>query len=161
MAMTANGYIAKENDETPWPEEEWNSFRKIARDIGSIVIGRRTYEIMLDKKEIDKLDKIKVIVVTSKNIADKNIIFANSIEEALKIAKKQGFDKVLLAGGSKLNSSFIKENLIDEIYLDIEPILFGKGIKLFSDSDFEANLELLETKKLSKNEIQLHYKIKK
>jgi len=70
-------------------------------------------------------------------------------------------DEVVVAGGGKLNASFLKEGLVDEIYLDVEPIAFGKGIKLFDDEDFEVNLELIEVNKISQNEIQLHYKVKK
>ena len=51
------------------------------------------------------------------------------------------------------------ENLIDELYLDVEPIVFGTGIRLFKEEDFEAKLKLVETKKLSANEMQLHYEV--
>ena len=64
-------------------------------------------------------------------------------------------------GGGTLNTSFMAENLIDEIYLDVEPIVFGKGIRLFKENDFEAKLKLLEIKKLSNDEIQLHYQVLK
>jgi len=53
------------------------------------------------------------------------------------------------------------EKLIDEIYIDVEPRVFGRGIPLFNGNDFDANLKLLETKKLSDNEIQLHYQVLK
>ena len=79
----------------------------------------------------------------------------------MSILEKHGFKKILVGGGGKINSSFMKEGLVDEIIIQIEPLIFGKGIKLFADEDFEAKLKLLETKMLSKNEIQLHYKVKK
>ena len=55
----------------------------------------------------------------------------------------------------------MKENLIDEIILDVEPLIFGKGIKLFSEGNFEAKLELLEVRKISDNVVQLRYKVKR
>ena len=84
-----------------------------------------------------------------------------SPKDALDILKKDKFSKALVAGGGTLNTSFIKENLVDEIIIDVEPKILGKGIKLFSDDDFESNLELIRTKKLSNNEIQLRYKVLK
>lgn len=60
-----------------------------------------------------------------------------------------------------MNASFIAAGLIDEIFLDVEPHLFGKGIKLFEGKNFEAKLKLLGVKKISKNEVQLHYKVLK
>jgi dihydrofolate reductase len=55
----------------------------------------------------------------------------------------------------------LAENLVDEIYLDIEPIAFGSGIPLFRDKDFECKLKLLGQKNISDNEIQLHYAVLK
>ena len=75
--------------------------------------------------------------------------------------KGKGFTSALVGGGGKLNASFMKENLVDEIYLDVEPVVLGKGVKLFDDGEFEKSLELLVIKKISKDEIQLHYKVKK
>lgn len=64
-----------------------------------------------------------------------------------------------MAGDGALNASFMLENLVDEIYLDIEPIVFGRGIKVFAENDFEMKLRLIETKKLSNDETQLHYQV--
>ena len=163
MAMTVNGYVAKENDETPWSDEEWLSFSKFVKEIGNIVIGRNTYEIMKSNEEFEKIGNPFTVVVSKRNIAhnSKNFCFCQSPREALEILEEKGFDKVLVTGGGMLNSSFMKENLVDEIILDVEPLIFGRGIKLFSDNDFEAKLELIETKNLSKNTIQLHYRVLK
>jgi dihydrofolate reductase len=168
MAITANGLIAKENDDTSWvTETEWKSFSGMIKKIGNMIIGRRTYEIMIKNDEFNrsKLNKIKTVVMTSDaslKVRNPKFIFtANSPQEALDILKNQGFKDIMICGGGRLNSSFMKENLVDELYLDIEPLIFGKGIKLFSDTDFESKLKLIGIKKLSKDEIQLHYRIVK
>ena len=162
MAATVNGYIAKENDETPWSDAVWDSYYKITKGFKAIILGRRTYEIMKEINEFEKIGNPFTVVVSKEDFAhDSNFAIARSPKEALKILEEKGFDKVLIAGGGMLNSSFMKEHLIDEIILDVEPLVFGKGIKLFSDNDFDATLELMETKNLSKNTIQLHYKVLK
>ena len=73
--------------------------------------------------------------------------------------EEKGFSNVFIAGGGQINSSFVKEGLIDEIYLDVEPLVFGKGIKVFAEADFEFELKLLEVNKLNTDTVQLHYKI--
>ncbi len=163
MAMTVNGMIAKENDETPWSDAEWASFAKIVKQFKNLVIGRRTYEIMKSDKDLfSKIGNPFVVVVTSqKSKASKNLAFAKSPKEALSVVKEKGFSAALLGCGAHLNAAFAKENLIDEIILDVEPMFFGKGIKLFADADFEVKLKLLEVRKLSKDELQLHYKVLK
>lgn len=169
MAITPNGMIAKEGDDTSWvTETEWESFSGMIKKYGNMIIGRRTYEIMLrnDEFNISNLNEIKTAVVAqeeeSVKIHNPQFVFrAKSPKEAIDVLCAQGFETIMVCGGGGLNASFMKENLIDEIYLDVEPIVFGKGIRLFAEADFEANLELIETKKLSPNEIQLHYRVLK
>jgi len=102
------------------------------------------------------------VVISKQKIKEvsPNFVFVNSAKDALKVLEEMGFGKVLIAGGAMINTLFLKEDLIDEMYLDIEPFIFGNGIKLFQDGDFEKNLNLLEVKTLSKNTIQLYYEIK-
>ena len=157
--MTANGYIAKENGETPWSVEEWKSFSEKVKEFKNLVIGRKTFEIMKKGNEFQKIAKPFIVIISHKKENDSH--FVSSPQEAIDLLKEKGFSKILVAGGGKLNSSFMKDGLVDEIYLDIEPLFFGKGVKLFAENDFESNLELIETKQLSKNLIQLHYKVVK
>lgn len=165
MAITINGFIAKENDDTSFVSEiEWDSFRNMIKSIGNMIIGSRTYEIMRDGDEFKNLENIRVLVV-SENTNFKTVVDNHSVikspKDALAILEKEVFDKALVAGGGTLNASFMAEDLIDEIYLDVEPVVFGKGIRLFKEDNFEAKLKLLGTKQLSDNEIQLHYQVLK
>ena len=162
MAVTANGLIAKEDDDTPWSDAVWDSYYKMARQFKAVVLGRRTYELMKRVGEFEKIGNPFTVIVTKKDfIPNSNFVIARSPKEALKILREKNFSKVLVGGGGTLNSSFMEENLIDEIFLDVEPLVFGKGIKLFSGGDFEARLELIKVKNISPNEIQLHYKVKR
>jgi dihydrofolate reductase len=162
MATTANGYIAKENDDTSWiTTAEWNSYSTMVRKAGNLVIGHRTYDILTKQPEFTEFAKVKIIIVSHNDFQtlSTNHIIVRTPQEALNALKD--FAEVIIAGGGNLNASFLKENLIDEIYLDMEPIMLGKGIKLFADNDFEVKLELLETRNITKDEIQLHYKVTK
>ncbi len=162
MAISVNGFIAKEDDDTSWiSDEEWASYSEIAKGAGNLIVGHRTYNILTKQTEFKEFEGIKIIIISHKNFKTlaPNHLVAKNPKVALQLLA--GFKEAIVAGGSILNSSFIKENLIDEIYVDIEPIVLGNGIKLFEDSNFEVKLELLETKKISENEIQLHYKVLK
>jgi dihydrofolate reductase len=165
MATTINGFIANESDDTDFTSEiEWDNFKEMIKNVGNMIIGRRTYEIMRDGGEFKNLENIYTLVI-SRNVnlelTTNNNLIVKTPKEALTILEKKGFTKALVAGGGTLNASFMAENLINEIYIHIEHTVFGKGIQLFKDKDFEADLKLLGTKKLSDNEIQLHYKVLK
>lgn len=164
MAVTANGLIAKPDDNTDFTsKEDWKSFKEICERTKAVIVGRRTYETMLEDPALF-WPRCSYYVLTSRALESsiKNVTFLNkSPQEVLKIIESEGFTEACVAGGSKLNSSFMKEGLIDEIFLDIEPTIFGQGLPLFAPANFEFKLDLLEVKNLSAQTIQLRYKIKK
>ena len=160
MAISVNGMIAKKDDDTSWiSQKEWDSYSLVVRTAGNVVIGRRTYEIITKQPGFAELKDIKVVVVSSQDFPtlSENHVITHSPQEALQ--KLEHFDTVVVAGGSILNASFMNANLIDEIYLDIEPIAIGSGIPLFNTEEFENKLQLLEINKITDGEIQLHYKV--
>ncbi len=158
MASTLNGFIAKENDDTSWiSNEEWDSYSARIRKAGNLIVGRRTYYILTKQPEYSELKDVKLVVVSHQDIqkVDRDHIVVTTPRESLEILKD--YEEVVIAGGGILNASFVEENLVDEIYIDIEPILFGKGIILFNGEDCERRLKLIDIKKITKNEVQLHY----
>ncbi|MEK6881236.1 MAG: dihydrofolate reductase family protein, partial [Nanoarchaeota archaeon] len=91
----------------------------------------------------------------------KDYFYSNSPKEAIKLAHSLGFKEVLLIGGEKLNGYFIKQNLIDEMILNVESVVIGKGVNLFEGQDFEKKLKLESVKKINEKIIQLKYIIRK
>lgn len=163
-APTINGLIARE-DETDYSfisDEAWEIYLKTLREIGVFIIGRRTYEISL-KTGAFPYDCLNV-VMTKHKIKNKwkgNVIFSDSTpRELLRFLKKKGFKKVIVTGGH-LSASFMKEKLIDEIWIDLMPRVFTNGINLFEGDNFDADLKLLKVKRFSDNAVQLRYKVLK
>ncbi len=163
MATTVNGFIAKENDDTSFvSKESWRNYLKAIRKSDAVILGRRTYEIM-PRREFQK-DCLYVTLTDKKSLRKRvpNVIFtAQRPKDVLTFLKAKGFKRISICGGGKLSASFMNENLIDEIYLDIEPVAFGEGVRLFADGSFESKLKLLQARKLSPNTLQLHYQIRK
>ena len=165
MGISINGYIAKEDGDSEWTsEEDLRGFYEQSKNAGNIIMGRNTY-LAVSKSGYFPFPDALNIVVSHQQIenkwGDRVFITNKAPKEIIEILKQKGFTATFLAGGGQLNASFAKENLIDEIYLDVEPLVLGKGIKVFADGDFEFELELFETKKLNPNTIQLHYKVLK
>ncbi|MEK6860776.1 MAG: dihydrofolate reductase, partial [Nanoarchaeota archaeon] len=123
MAMSLNGNIATENGEEDFlSHEHWKTFEKFTKEIKCIIIGRKTYEAVKKWKDynFDTLNNVHKIVVSNKNLKlGKEYSLAKSPKEAIEVMSKKGFSEVILIGGSLLNSSFIQENLIDEIIINI------------------------------------------
>jgi dihydrofolate reductase len=165
MGITVNGYIARENGDSEWTsEEDLKGFEQNSRSAGNIIMGKNTYLYASQAELLPFKDALNVVVSHGQienKYGDKVLVTDKNPKEVLKMLEEKGFSEAFLAGGGQLNTAFLKENLIDEIYLDVEPLLFGKGVKVFAESDFDIELELIESKPLNKNTVQLHYKVLK
>ncbi|MBJ8056468.1 dihydrofolate reductase family protein, partial [Bacillus cereus] len=47
-----------------------------------------------------------------------------------------------IVGGGELLQALLKEKLVDELYLQIAPVMIGKGIPLFPPTDQESRFSL-------------------
>ncbi|MBI4168010.1 MAG: dihydrofolate reductase family protein [Candidatus Aenigmarchaeota archaeon] len=163
MAMTTNGMIARENDAEDFlSDENWYEFCRMAKKSGCFVIGRRTYDVVRKLYEKYNFDDVEArpIVVSRKNPKlPKEYIVAVSPRNAIKMASRIGFKSMILTGGSNLNSSFMKLKLVDEIIVNVEPAVLGKGIHIFSEENFYSRLQLLDVRKFKNGIVQLHYKV--
>ena len=72
---------------------------------------------------------------------------------------KQQYDKdILVYGGATFVSSLIKENLIDEFHLLVNPVAIGSGLAIFNTIGNKMNMTLLKSKAYSSGIVLLHYK---
>jgi dihydrofolate reductase len=165
MAVTPNGMIARENDATDFvTKTEWKSFDRASRKAGNIVMGRRTFEIVRDDGQFPFKERLNVVMTRKKtrNKWGKDVVFtAASPRGVVGMLRRRGFKTVFVGGGGKVNSAFMRAGIVDEVFLDVEPSIIGKGIPLFAGAAFEKKLRLVGTRKLSPNEIQLRYKVVK
>ena len=167
MAISANGIIATETgDEEFLSHENWEKFCELAKEFGNFVVGRKTYEAVKkwdDGYNFDDLVGVeKVIISEDKNFKlDKGYTLANSPQDALAKLSEKGFEKVLITGGANVNSTFAKANLLDEIILNVEPVVVGKGIPVFASEDFELKLKLISSEKSASGILTLGYNVLK
>lgn len=104
----------------------------------------------------------KVIVVSKDENKKVNVKQVYDI-----LTKKYGFKKILLEGGGLLNQSFLRNDLVDDIYLTVCPIIVGaKSSRSFVEgSDVirknVKKLKLINCKIGKFGEIFLHYNVEK
>ena len=163
--MSLNGYIAEENGSEDFlSHENWEKFCSLAKEYGNFIVGRKTYEAVRNWGEGYGFDGLKgvekVIISQDENYKlDAGYTLALSPENAL--SKLKDFDLVLVTGGSTINYAFIKSDLIDEIILNIEPAIIGKGIPLFTKDDFYKKLEFISSEHSESGVVTLKYKVRK
>jgi len=71
--------------------------------------------------------------------------------------RKRPGKNIWLMGGGELARSFLEEDLVDELYLGIVPVLIGEGLPLFPSGFPQREFSLLENKTYSKGLIALRY----
>src|SRR5260370_20752935 len=71
--------------------------------------------------------------------------------------RKRPGKNIWLMGGGELARDFLKEDLVDELYIGIVPVLIGEGIPLFPSGFPQREFSLLENKTFSKGMIALKY----
>jgi dihydrofolate reductase len=73
-----------------------------------------------------------------------------------KLRKRTGKD-IWLMGGGELARSFLRADLVDELYLGVVPVAIGEGIPLFQAGFPQRDFSLVENKTFSKGLIALKY----
>ncbi len=157
--MTLDGKIARHRHHfTDWSSKEDKQFlHDFLAKADVIIIGHNTHEIAT--KELGKYNRI-VLTTSVATTERKNdtLLLCNpetvDIEESLDPYKLVG-----ILGGMDTFTYFLKRGLIDELYLTIEPLIFGEGLDLFASSQkLDAHFSLESVKQLNeKGSVLLHY----
>lgn len=85
-------------------------------------------------------------------------IVRGNIKEILHEIHQQGFHQLYVNGGKTIQS-FLQENLLHEMIITIAPILLGRGMPLFKDTQ-RLRLKHLSTQTFDNGMVQTHYEIK-
>ncbi len=164
--MSLNGMIADKNGGEDFiSDDSWKLWLEDSQKVDSVIIGRKAFENIknLSDYNFNDLKKLNLMVVSAnkKLKIEKPFKLASNPYDALEKIEKEGLSQTLLTGGAIINSSFAKLNLIDEVIINIEPVIVGTGISLFNPDVFELKLEFLEMRKPQGKLLQLRYKVLK
>lgn len=136
-------------------KEDQNYFFSLIKHCKVIVMGRKTFIAV--KSRINLSPQRLRIVVTKNPKSYEKLSKTGQLEftddaptNIITGLQKQGYDKILLAGGEEINGLFLKEKCVNEIWITVEPFLFGNGNGLVGNNNFKINLQLLSIKKLNK-----------
>lgn len=147
--------------------EDSKLFFSMIKKHNLIVMGAKTYEAA---RNIIKLKANKLRILLTRNPRKyKDDLVKGQLEfsseepkELVKRLKAQGYTKMLLVGGTEVNTAFLRNHLVDELHLTIEPLIFGRGKNLILEEELEVHLKLFDIKKLNNNgTLHLRYRVEK
>lgn len=134
--------------------------------MGAIIFGRTTFDLARQYWGADGptgAARVPTIIVSHgvpKDIPDNNVyIFVDTIEAALKEAKKAAGNKDIGLQGGNIAEQFIKLGLVDELFIHLVPVLFGSGKRMIDDLGGQhIQLEEIETIQ-TKEAIHLRFRV--
>ncbi len=157
MVTSVDGKTTKWNnpDIYKWTsEEDQTHFFSLIEKSKVIIMGRKTFVAF---KAAIKLSPGKLRIIMTKSPQKYKSLFvpnlleftSDSPKKIVEKLKMQGYNQILLVGGEQINYIFFRDKLINEVWLTIEPKIFGVGNGLISAEKLDIKLQLKRISKLN------------
>jgi dihydrofolate reductase len=166
VACTVDGFIAHEDHTVEGFLAEGDHvtdyLASLKSDYDIVLMGRRTYEFGFQYGVTNPYPWLKQYVLsrTMEESPDPNVeLVSEKIIEFVRGLKEGEGKGIYLCGGAKLATTLLAEDLIDEIILKLNPVLFGTGLPLFAGPIKQTDLELISSKVYESGVLLLHYRV--
>ena len=165
--VSVDGFLARHDDRFDFlhtGEQEPHGFTEFLASVDVIVIGRRTFEVVLKLGHLALYGK-KLVVVLSGRPLDfscvKNGVVEQMSGEPVEIVarlKARGFKHAYIDGGITIQR-FLAAELIDRLVITRVPVLIGAGIPLFGPVPSDISLRHIATRCYKGGLVQSEYEI--
>ncbi len=161
LSVSIDGFIADKQGIPLFPEGAWEDWCALVNATGNVIAGRSSFEQLQGDPMGAALHPRHKIVLSTQDIdtADSGWTQAGSPAEALKILEDAGVEEAMIGGGRAIACSFMREQLVDHIVVDLQPVAFGTGVPVFGDDVEVSALKLLESQPLNEDAIRLRYQV--
>ena len=150
IASTLDGYIAAPDHSfsflDPYPAED-AGYEDFYAGIGTLVMGRTTYDVCRRSMQPWPYAGKRLIVVTSRAVADLPAnaeIWTKGIEALIGYLRAEAKQDVWIVGGGRLQQAFIDNDALDRLDHFIVPVILGGGVPLYPDPVRSRTLKLAE-----------------
>lgn len=150
IASTLDGYIAAPDHSfsflDPYPAED-AGYEDFYAGIGTLVMGRTTYEVCRRSVQPWPYAGKRLIVVTSSTIADLPAdaeTWTKGIDALVAHLRADAVQDVWVVGGGRLQQAFIDRDALDRLDQFIVPVILGGGIPLYPEVMRSLTLKLTD-----------------
>lgn len=153
----------------PYQDEASGKFMAKLLKPADLLLGRKTYDIFAAYWPLHEdvwpgiSDVTKYVVSRTLKKSDliaigwKNSVLLESLADIKELKKSEGSD-IKIWGSSNLIQSLLQNDLVDELWLLINPLTLGKGKKLFDNGTIAAAFKLAESTVTPSGVIIANYK---
>jgi len=160
LGISLDGYIARPDGSVDFlfmPKDY--SMGEFFKTIDTAVLGRKTYDDGL-KMGGSFTGKTKYYVFSRTlppGMRNGAMITNDSPGSLIAEIRRSPGKHIWLMGGGELIREFLKEDLVDELYIGVVPTLIGEGIPLFPSGYPQREFDLIENKTYSEGMIAYRY----
>lgn len=162
LAVSLEGFIEGPKGEFDWcfTDQDYG-MAEFLKNVDAILYGRKSYELMMRMEGGNPFASIKGYVFsnTLKKTAEGFELISGDVIGKVRSMKAAAGKNIWLFGGASLTSSLMNEDLVDELWLSIHPILLGAGKPFVGNLRKRTPLELLEMKPYSTGLLSVRYKL--
>lgn len=165
-AMTVDGFIGRDEADRSF---DWTSIEdkrfyvESIKRARAIIMGMRTFKTFTKHPRGTKFvlyTNTPETFVNHKPDVIEAIATKAEPAQVLSDLEQEGYTEVAICGGAAIYSMFLRSGLVDTLYLTVEPVVFGQGVKLFNQ-ELEQQLSLKSVQHLSDQTLLLEYQVKK
>jgi dihydrofolate reductase len=167
VGISLDGYIAAPDGGVDWLNpyvDARSGFTPFIKTIGSIVMGRGTYDAAIERGGYDSFGKMPTFVVTHRPFASKSPLvspYTGELSSLVKEIREKYPGDIWLMGGGGVTKSFQNEDLIDIWSVAFVPSLLSDGLPMFPRSSFtERRLRLVRHHIYPSGVVELTYERK-
>ncbi|HEY5550535.1 MAG TPA: dihydrofolate reductase family protein [Opitutaceae bacterium] len=168
-AQSLDGFLAKHDkpgtDFTSEADRAW--FPACLRGFGACVMGSATWRTARAEILAAPYSDRRRIVMTRDPAAFAGDAQPGRIEFTAETAtalaarlRKDGIERCALLGGGVINGLFLSVGLVDELWVTVEPLLFGKGRPL-AEGMVDVVMTLADVARLGRDTLLLKYTVKR
>src|SRR5689334_8813744 len=152
-----------------WHDDIGASFGALMQDVDAFLLGRRTYVTHAEAFEpmpagdpfgdlMNTPAKYVVSRTLEKPIWRNTTIIRGDVAAEVKKLKAAPGKTIVTDGSSQLVHTLIEHDLVDELYLHVYPVAFGKGKRVFPDGGFDRRFALAKATPYPTGVVGLHYR---
>lgn len=165
VAVSVDGFIAASDGgfgAFAMVGDHVEDYLKTLRSVGTVIMGRRTYQVALDVGVTDPYPWVDTVVF-SKSMShspDPHVQLVTA-EMRAHVEHLRGHDGagVCLVGGGQIAAQLLAARLIDEIVIKVNPFLMGAGIRLFEGELALTRLEHRSSKVFGNGVVVSSYRV--
>jgi len=163
LAVSLDSFIEGPNGEYDWCFTDHDyGLSTFFKRVDTVFVGRKTYEMSSGMEGGGAgFPKFKeyIFSTTLNKVKDGATLINGDIKAQVQEIKKEKGKDIWLFGGAGLTTSLLNLGLIDELSLNVHPILLGGGKPLFNNIKDRIKLTLVDTKTFSTGLVSLTYNV--